>query len=86
MADDYPYLLTADWEPPHRARRIVEALGDARHDLASFARLQADQLSLLARDLLPLMLEAAPQSEAGAAAQARLAAWDHVMRPDAAEP
>ena len=34
-------------------------------------RLQADQLSLLARDLLPLMLEAAPQSEAGAAAQAR---------------
>ena len=86
VADDYPYLLTADWDPPHRARRIVEALGDDRHDVASFARLQADQLSLLARDLLPLMLEAAPQSEAGAAAQARLAAWDHVMRPDAAEP
>jgi penicillin amidase len=32
------------------------------------------------------MLEAAPQSEAGAAAHTRLAAWDHVMRPDAAEP
>ena len=86
MPDDYPYLLTADWDPPHRARRIVEALGDDRHDMASFARLQADQLSLLARDLLPLMLETAPQSEAGAAALARLAAWDAVMRADAAEP
>jgi penicillin amidase len=87
VADDYPYLLTADWEPPHRARRIVEMLGaDDRHDLASFARLQADQLSLLARDLLPLLLEAEPPSEAAAAAQARLAAWDHVMRADAAEP
>jgi penicillin amidase len=86
VTDDYPYLLTADWDPPHRARRIVEALGDDRHDLASFARLQADQLSLLARDLLPLMLAAAPQSDAAAAAQARLGAWDRVMRPDAAEP
>jgi penicillin G amidase len=33
-----------------------------------------------------LMLEAAPRSEAAAAAQARLAAWDYVMRPEAAEP
>jgi penicillin G amidase len=86
VPDDYPYLLTADWDPPHRARRIVEALGEDRHDMASFARLQADQLSLLARDLLPVMLETAPQSEAGAAALARLAAWDDVMRADAAEP
>jgi penicillin G amidase len=86
VPDGYPYLLAADWDPPHRARRIVEALGDDRHDMASFARLQADQLSLLARDLLPLMLETAPQSEAGAAALAKLAAWDAVMRADAAEP
>jgi penicillin amidase len=86
VADDYPYLLTADWDPPHRARRIVEALGDNGNDMESFARLQADELSLLARDVLPLMLEAKPQSEAGAAAIARLAAWDDVMRPDAAEP
>jgi penicillin G amidase len=86
VPDGYPYLLTADWDPPHRARRIVEALGDDRHDMESFARLQADQLSLLARDLLPLMRETAPQSEAGAAVLARLAAWDDVMRADAAEP
>jgi penicillin amidase len=86
VADDYPYLLTADWEAPHRARRIVELLDGESHDLTSFAGLQADQLSLLARDLLPIMLEAKPQSEAAAAVMARLRAWDNVMRPDAAEP
>ncbi len=86
VADDYPYLLTADWEAPHRARRIVELLAGGGHDLSSFARLQADQLSLLARDLLPIMLEATPQSEAAATAMARLRAWDDVMRRDEAEP
>ncbi|HEX5079121.1 MAG TPA: penicillin acylase family protein, partial [Geminicoccaceae bacterium] len=86
VTGDYPYLLTADWEPPFRARRIVEALAERGNDLDSFARLQADELSLLVRDLLPLMLEAPAQSEAAAAARARLAAWDAVMRPDAAEP
>jgi len=86
VPDDYPYLITADWEAPHRARRIVEALDGEPQDLASFGRLQADQLSLLARDLLPIMLEAEPSSEAARAAMARLQAWDRVMRPDAAEP
>ena len=83
---DYPYLLTADWEPTQRARRIVEVLAGDDHDLAGFARLQEDQLSLLARDLLPRMLEAEPQSEAAASAAARLRSWDTVMRSDAAEP
>jgi penicillin amidase len=86
VPDDYPYLLTADWDAPHRARRIVELLDGDQHDLAGFASLQADQLSLLARDLLPLMLEADLVSAPAAAAAARLAAWDYVMRPDAPEP
>ena len=86
VTDDYPYLLTADWEAPHRARRIDELLTGSGHDLASFARLQDDQLSLLARDLLPVMLEAEPQSQAAASAAARLRSWDYVMRADAAEP
>jgi penicillin G amidase len=86
VPDDYPYLITADWEAPHRARRIVELLDGGRQDLASFAALQADQLSLLARDLLPIMLEAEPPSEAARTAAARLRAWDRVMREDAPEP
>ena len=86
VTEDYPYLLTADWDAPYRARRIVELLAGNGHDLAGFARMQDDQLSLLARDLLPVMLEAEPQSQAAASAAARLRSWDMVMRSDAAEP
>jgi len=86
VTDAYPYLLSADWEAPHRARRIDQLLAGDGHDLEGFARLQDDQLSLLASDLLPVMLEAEPQSEAAAAAADQLRTWDHVMRADAAEP
>jgi penicillin amidase len=83
---DYPYLLTADWEPSFRARRLAELLAGEEHDLAGFAVMQADQLSLLARDLLPIMLAPAAQSPQAEAARQALAAWDRVMRADAAEP
>jgi penicillin amidase len=83
---DYPYLLTADWEAPYRARRLAGLLAGEGHDLAAFAAIQADQLSLLAADLLPIMLAAAPLSPAAAAALAELRDWDRVMRPDARAP
>jgi penicillin amidase len=86
VPEDYPYFLTADWEPPYRARRLAELLAGDQHDLAGFAQIQNDQLSPLARDLLPIMLEAAAASPQAAAVQAALAAWDRVMRADASEP
>ena len=86
VPDGYPYFLTADWEPAYRARRLEAALEGDRHSLESFGHLQADQLSLLAEDFLPLMLEAAPADGEADAMVARLRAWDRVMRADAAEP
>jgi penicillin amidase len=83
---DYPYLLTADWEAPFRARRLGQLLQGDAVGPAEFAGIQADLLSLLAQDLLPIMLEAAPADPAAAAAMTKLKAWDRVMRPDAAEP
>ncbi len=83
---DYPYLLTADWEAPYRARRLAELLKRAALGPAEFAAMQADLLSLLAQDLLPVMLAAKPSGPAAAAAMARLKGWDRVMRADAAEP
>jgi penicillin amidase len=83
---DYPYLLTADWEAPYRARRIGQLLQHAPFGPAEFATMQADLLSLLAQDLLPVMLAAEPSGSAAAAAMARLKTWDRVMRADAAEP
>ena len=86
VADDYPHLITAIWEPPYRARRIESLLDDQRHDLESFASVQQDELSLVANDLLPLMLEITPGSDAASKAVDDLSAWDRVMAADNAEP
>lgn len=84
--EDYPHLITAIWEPPHRARRIEALIGDGMHDLDSFAAIQLDQLSPLADDLLPLLLEASPTDDLAKTVIDMLSAWDRVMRADAAEP
>jgi penicillin G amidase len=86
VPEDYPYLLTADWEAPYRARRLGQLLGAGPFALQDFAAIQADELSLLAQDLLPMMLTAEPGGPGAADAMARLGAWDRVMRADAAEP
>ena len=86
VPDDYPHLITANWEPPYRARRIEALIGDQQHDLESFASMQLDQFSLLADDFLPLMIEAEPSGEDASSAIDRLRDWDRVMRDDAAEP
>ncbi len=82
----YPYLLTADWQAPYRARRLAQLLAGRDEDLGSFAAIQADERSPLAADLLPILLEAEPASPAAAAAMDELRAWDRVMRPDGRAP
>jgi penicillin G amidase len=87
VPDDYPYFLTRDWELPYRAERIA-ALLDAtpRQSPDTSAAIQADQVSLAAKDLLRLMLAVAPASSDAAAAVALLTRWDGRMGRDAAEP
>ena len=68
VEDDYPYFLTFGWEPPYRARRISELLAERpKHSVESFKALQTDTVSVMARDLLPLLLAPEPASEAGRA-------------------
>jgi len=86
VGDDYPHLIAALWEAPHRARRIEDLLGDETHDLDSFAEIQLDQFSLLADDFLPLMMMSEPAHAEAAGMIERLKRWDRVMRADEAEP
>jgi penicillin G amidase len=52
----YHYFLTADWEPPLRARRIVELLGSRRDlDADAMAAVQLDVTSALASRFLPYL-------------------------------
>lgn len=79
----YRHHITYEWQPPFRARRIEELLSSKpRHDLASFKDMQADVVSIAARELLPRFVAARPEHEA----VKRLAAWDAAMVADRAEP
>ncbi|RMD64677.1 MAG: penicillin acylase family protein, partial [Alphaproteobacteria bacterium] len=93
VPDDYPYLLTARWRAPYRARRIEDLL-DGIAPLAGAApgtpegaqAMQQDVISLAARELLALLLQTKPTSERGREALAILRNWDGAMRRDSPAP
>jgi penicillin G amidase len=83
----YKPFITTDWFPPYRAERIEEMLAaKPKHSLASFARIQADAQSRLARELLPVAVAAKPATDEGRRAQALLAGWKGEMATSAAAP
>ncbi|MEC9347251.1 MAG: penicillin acylase family protein [Pseudomonadota bacterium] len=87
VGDDYPWFLTNEWSAPYRAQRITDLLGARTvHSLESFKSIQADQVSLLARRILPAMLAIAPATKRASAVVADLRLWDGTMSADAIEP
>lgn len=77
VPDDYPHHLGVRFAPPQRAERIVDLLeqGEGR-DPAGHRRVQTDDLSLLALELLPTLLAVRPETDLEAAALGLLADWD----------
>jgi len=84
---NYGYFLSRDWDLPNRAERIA-ALLDAKPKQSpdSMAKIQGDTLSLMARDLLPLMLATLPSNPRAQSAMDSLRAWDGHMDRDKPEP
>jgi penicillin amidase len=79
--------LGSDWGEPFRARRIQDFMNeDGPHTLDVSARMQADHLSLAAKDLLPALLAVTPATPQAKEALALLQNWDGVMDKDRAEP
>jgi penicillin amidase len=85
--DGYPYFITNAWEAPFRAERIIELL-TAKQDLTpdDYARIQGDQRSAQARDLLPFLLAVQPQTPEETQALEILRHWDGTISPDDAAP
>lgn len=83
--DDYPYFITYDWAAPYRAQRIVELLS-AKNGLTvdDFARIQADQRSAQAQELLPVLLSIAPETDEQRRALELLRSWDGVLAAESA--
>jgi penicillin G amidase len=83
--DSYPFLITKDFIPPFRQRRIVELLtATGRHSPETFGGIQHDTVSIAAREALPLLVEMEPADERQKEALAHLAAWDADMAADSA--
>ncbi len=56
---DYPHHLTFDWFAPYRLRRIEQLVGAReKHDVASTRAIQADVLSIPARELMAVFAAA----------------------------
>lgn len=83
--EGYPYFITNRWAAPYRAERIT-ALVTGKPDLTveDFARFQADQFSVQAAELLPLLLRAQPETPEEAQALHLLRTWDGDVGADSA--
>lgn len=87
VPDSYPYLITRDWELPYRAERIGELLAKTPvQSVDTTEEMQRDKVSLMARQLLPLMLQTTPGTALGREALQRLTTWNDDMTRDAVEP
>jgi penicillin amidase len=84
---DYPHYLGSEWALPYRQHRI-EALLEAqpKHSLNSFAKMQADELSLATLKLLPVLRSARSDHRLAGTIQAWLRDFDGTMAAERPEP
>jgi penicillin amidase len=87
VPDDHQPTFGRDWEEAFRARRIQQFFDTIdKHSLETSAAMQADHLSLAAKDLVPFIATIVPSDERARQAQALLAHWGGVMDKDRVEP
>ncbi|HMP39855.1 MAG TPA: penicillin acylase family protein [Roseiflexaceae bacterium] len=85
VADDFPYSLPGEYLNGYRAERIQHLLDHtAPHDIDSFARLQADQLSLPGLQLAALAGRLPASTLLAQQARDMLAAWDGELTAESA--
>ncbi len=85
IGDEFPYYISAYWEPPARANRIHEMLNipDKKFNVEDMKDIQNDFLSDHARDLTPLLVNLLKNSDLSQpnmkAAYESLKNWDYIQ-------
>ncbi|MGL6337795.1 MAG: penicillin acylase family protein, partial [Waterburya sp.] len=75
--DNYPYEINGEFDPGYRAERINELINSKdKLSLEDMQSIQLDQVSLLYRDLKPILEKTNPTSEQGKYWRDRLLTWD----------
>ena len=89
VGDGYPFYLGDGWDAGFRAERIAQLI-EARteHTIETMAAMQVDTVSLMAKRLLPLMLEPLEGDDSRELVRSALGTWaaEPVMAPDRPEP
>ncbi|MBK5103539.1 MAG: penicillin acylase family protein [Burkholderiales bacterium] len=84
---DYPHYITSEWSLPYRAERIQQLLNATpKHTLQSFAKIQADTVSLQVREILPLLLKTSTTDAEALKVLQQLRRWNANMTVESAEP
>ena len=80
LPEGYPHDLGFDWSAPYRFERINEVLEErGKFTVDDFKRLQHDEMSLPARELVKMLLDV---SDPNSRAVAMLDEWDYVLDAD----
>jgi penicillin amidase len=81
--DEYPHYLSSDPGMGYRYERIAELIRPLHGATADdSAAMQADRLSVCAREFVPLLLAVEPDDDDTREALARLRSWDYRLEPD----
>lgn len=85
VATSYPFFLTNDWDPGHRARRLVELVeADESISVQDLQAIQRDSVSLYAQDILHHFLSLQPDDALQRQALDILRTWDGQEHRDSA--
>lgn len=83
--EDFPHFLGAAWADGHRQARIIEMLeAKDRLGVDDFKQMHADQTSIPARELVPVMLQLEPKDALAQRALTFVRAWDMRVTADSA--
>jgi penicillin amidase len=87
VPDDYRHFISKDWGEPYRQRRANQLLREvARHPVYGMIVMQADNVSIDADEMLPVLLKGAPRNQRAARVYEMMGRWNHFMLARRAEP
>jgi penicillin amidase len=87
VPDDYRHFISRDWAEPYRQRRANQLLREVeRHPVYGMIVMQADNLTLDADDMLPVLLKVPPRNARAGKVHAMLRSWNRFMLASRPEP
>ncbi len=84
VGDDYPYLISSEWDYGFRAQRIVEMIEEKNNGItiADVQKMQTDNKNLIAENIVPILLQLPLQNNRLEKVRLLLAKWDFQQNTD----